>query len=50
MEKESKRGGLKKKDDMNAARTRVEVGEIAAKEGLHLATPIYQDKPRLKLD
>ena len=48
VEKESKSVGLEKKYVMNQARWRVGVREIAA--GVNLATPIYRDKPRSKLD
>ena len=48
MEKESKSIGLEKKNTMNGARWRVGVREIAA--GVDLATPVYGDKHRSKLD
>ena len=48
VEKESKSVGLEKKDVMNQARWRVGVREIAAR--VNLATPVYGDKPGLKLD
>ena len=38
--------GFEKKDDMNRARWRVGVREIAA--GINPATPVYGDKPRSK--
>ena len=48
VEKESKSVGLEKKFVMNQARWRVGVRENAA--GVNLATPVYEDKPRSKLD
>ena len=47
-EKESKSVGLEKKDTMNRARWRVGVREIVT--GVNVATPVYGDKPRSKLD
>ena len=47
MEKESKSVGFEKKDDMNQARWRVGVREIAA--GVNPATPVYGGKPGSKL-
>ena len=42
MEKESKSVGFEKKDDMNRARWRVGVREIAT--GVNPATPVYLDQ------
>ena len=51
VKKESKIVGLEKEDVMNRARWRVGVGEIGVRAlGVNLATPIYGDKPRSKLD
>ena len=47
-EKESKSVGLEKKDTMNRVRWRVGVREIVT--GVNVATPVYGDKPRSKLD
>ena len=49
MEKESKSVGLEE-DALNQVRWRLVVGEIAVKSGVNPATPIYRDKPGLKLD
>ena len=48
VEKESKSVGLEKKDAMNPVRWRVGVREIAA-AGVNPATPVYGDKPRIKI-
>ena len=48
MERESKSLSLEKKDDMNRARWRVGVREIAA--GVNPAISVYGDKPGSKLD
>mgnify|MGYP001795752800 CR=1 FL=1 len=50
VEKDSKSVGLKKEDALNRAKWRVGVGDIAARVGVNPATPIYEDKPRSKLE
>ena len=48
--KESKSVGLEKKDALNWARWRVGIWEIAVREGVNPATPVYGDKHGSKLD